>query len=144
MSESENLINTNKKSRKKNVFKKYLGLILVLLVVVLALTSVYFYKKSVGVTDKVSQEEVKSLVQKVSRLVVVPTDETPTIATVSDPEALKNQAFFIDAKKGDKVLIYSNAKKAVLYDPVADKIVNIAPLNSETQTPTTTPVTPKS
>ncbi|MBP6858177.1 MAG: hypothetical protein KBC11_03270 [Candidatus Pacebacteria bacterium] len=144
MSESENLINTNKKPRKKNVFKKYLGLILVLLVVVLALTSVYFYKKSVGVTDKVSQEEVKSLVQKVSRLVVVPTDETPTIATVSDPEALKNQAFFIDAKKGDKVLIYSNAKKAVLYDPVADKIVNIAPLNSETQTPTTTPVTPKS
>ena len=57
--------------------------------------------------------------------------ETPTIATVSDPEALKNQAFFVDAKKGYKVLIYSNAKKAFLYDPSADKIVNIAPLNTE-------------
>ena len=36
-------------------------------------------------------------------------------------------------QKGDKVLIYSNAKKAYLYDPVSDKIINIAPLNLEPQ-----------
>jgi hypothetical protein len=51
------------------------------------------------------------------------------VATVSDPEILKNKNFFIDAKKGDKVLIYYSARKAILYDPVVKKIVNIAPVN---------------
>lgn len=120
------------KPRPRSFLKKYFALILILLVIILGITSAYFYKKSTSSkTDQISQAEIKSLVQKVGRLAVVPTDETPTIATVSDPDALKNQAFFVDAKKGDKVLIYSNAKKAFLYDPSADKIVNIAPLNTE-------------
>lgn len=119
-------------AKRRNFLKKYFALLLVVLVIILALTSTYFYKKSKSTkADQISQVEIKSLVQKVGRLAVVPTDETPTIATVSDPEALKNQAFFVDAKKGYKVLIYSNAKKAFLYDPSADKIVNIAPLNTE-------------
>jgi hypothetical protein len=120
-----------KKSSKRKILRHYLPLILVVLVIVLGLTSAYFYKKSksANTTDQASQAEVKSLIEKVSRLLVVPTDETPTVATVSDPDALKGQAFFADAKKGDKVLIYSNAKKAVLYDPVLDKIVTVAPLN---------------
>lgn len=85
-----------------------------------------------------NQKEVQNLVENVSAIAVVPTDETPTIATVSDPEVLKNQSFFLGAKKGDKVLIYSVAKKAVLYDPVAHKIINIAPLNIDTEKASTT------
>ncbi len=146
MIEDETTTITTKKTRikpditqeirqKRNIFlKKYIAPILVVLVIILALTSAYFYKKSKINPNEVSQAEVKSLVEKVGRLAIIPTDETPTVATVSDPEALKGQSFFVDAKKGDKVLIYSNAKKAVLYDPVADKIVNIAPLNMDTAT----------
>jgi lipopolysaccharide export LptBFGC system permease protein LptF len=117
---------------RKGFLKKYLPLILIVLVIALALTSAYFYKKSKA-PEQASQAEIKSLIEKVGRLAVLPTDETPTIATVSDPNALKDQAFFVDAKKGDKVLIYSNAKKAVLYNPSQDKIVNIAPLNTDQQ-----------
>ena len=62
-------------------------------------------------------------------MIVLPEDEIPTVATVSDPEKLKEQPFFSDAKKGDKVLIYANAKKAILYDPMANKIVTVAPIN---------------
>ena len=61
-----------------------------------------------------SQKETTELVAKVSKLVVLPEGETPTIATVSDPEALKDQPFFAQAEKGDKVLIYTNSKKAVV------------------------------
>lgn len=144
MIENENRTNIVAKPRSRKFFRKYFALILILLVIILALTSAYFYKKSTSnATDQVSVAEIKSLVEKVGRLAILPTDETPTIATVSDPEALKNQAFFVDAKKGDKVLIYSNAKKAFLYDPTLDKIVNIAPLNTGSEanaiTPTTTP-----
>ncbi len=128
------------RTKKRGFFRRYFALILILLVLVLTATSVYFYKKSTTNENQVSQAEVKSLIGKVGRIAVLPSDETPTIATVSDPEALRDQAFFADAKKGDKVLIYSNAKKAFLYDPVADKIVNIAPLNTASG-PDNTPIT---
>lgn len=133
-----------KKPKSRGFLKKYLPLILVLLVIVLGLTSAYFYKKSTSKEDA-AQAEVKSLVQKVGKIAVLPTDETPTVATVSDPEALKGQVFFVDAKKGDKVLIYSNAKKAILFDPVQNKIINIAPLSvgTTTQQTATTPTTDK-
>lgn len=65
--------------------------------------------------------------EKVSKLVSLPEGETPTVATVSNPEVLQNQAFFAEAKSGDIVLIYS--KKAVLYDPLVNKVIIVAPVN---------------
>ena len=58
----------------------------------------------------------------------LPTDETPTIATVSDPGLLKNP-FYSKAKAGDVVIIYYGIKKALLYDPVAKEIINITNVN---------------
>ena len=70
-------------------------------------------------------KETKDLVAKVSKLVVLPADEQPTIATV----ALKDQPFFVNAQKGDKVLIYTNSKKAFLYSVTLNKMLDVAPLN---------------
>lgn len=75
------------------------------------------------------ENEVNYLVDKVGDLMFLPIGEIPTVATVSEPEKLKNQDFFKDAKKGDKVLIYTVARKAILYDPLADKIITIAPVS---------------
>lgn len=77
-----------------------------------------------------TKEEVKSLVDKVSRLYLVPQNEEPTVATVSDPQILKEQSFFTLAEKGDKVLIFTRASKAVLYRPSIDKIIEIAPIKN--------------
>jgi hypothetical protein len=79
--------------------------------------------------QRAAQEETRTLVERVSKLIVLPQDELPTIATVSDPEQLQSQPFFRNAKAGDKVLIYANARKAVLYSPTDNKIVEVAPLN---------------
>lgn len=120
----------------KIFLKKYIVGILILLVVVLGAVAFYFYRQSTlgDAGTKESLAEAKSLVRKVGKLMVLPEGETPTIATVSDPEALRDQAFFVDSKVGDKVLIYSNAKKAILFDPSANKIINIAPLNTQNNT----------
>jgi len=106
-------------------------LLLVLLVLGLTATTIYFYRKynSVTLGSVVAQKEIDSLVAEVGKIMVLPENETPTIATVSDPAKLQNQVFFADAKTGYKVLIYATAKKAILYDPKAKKIVNIAPIN---------------
>lgn len=79
--------------------------------------------------QKAAKAEIESVVAKVSKIMVLPEGETPTVATVSDPEKLKDQPFFAKAKVGFKALIYSNARKAILYDPVENKIVEVAPVN---------------
>lgn len=75
------------------------------------------------------QEEVKNVVAKVAKLIELPTGEDPTVATVTDITKLKDQPFFQKAKNGDKVLIYTNAKKAILYDPTLNKVLDVAPIN---------------
>jgi hypothetical protein len=52
-----------------------------------------------------------------------------TMATILDPAELADQPFFMSAQKGDKVLLYTNAKKAILYSPSQNKIVDVAPVN---------------
>ena len=70
-----------------------------------------------------------SIIEDVGKLVELPVGEKPTVATISDTEALKSQPFFNNAKVGDKVLIYTNAKKAIIYRPSKNIIVEIAPLS---------------
>lgn len=75
-----------------------------------------------------NEREAKEIVEKVGKLVDLPPNETPQVATVSNLERLKNQPFFAKAKIGDKVLIYPVNKKAILYDPIANKVLEIGPI----------------
>lgn len=119
-------------NRAKEYVKQHALIILVGVVVLSLGTATYFYNQySILKQDpnKVTQEEVAKVVAQISKLIVLPEGETPTLATVTDPEKLKDQSFFAKAKMGDKVLIYTNAKKAILYNPESNKIVEVAPIN---------------
>ncbi len=87
---------------------------------------------------QVAAAEKADLIAKVGKLVALPEGEDPTIATVTEPEKLKDQDFFAKAQIGDKVLIYTKAKKAFLYNPGSNKIIEIAPvtIGGGTETPT--------
>jgi len=108
---------------------------IVLLLVVGASVSFYFYKKLnttkesevVNKSEEVVIDETADIVAKVGRLMFLPNEEA-SLATILHPENLQDQPFFVNAKKGDKVLIFSISKKAILYDPVADKIIDIGPI----------------
>ena len=92
----------------------------------------YFYRQADYLKKNpqiIAQEEVRDVIQKVEKLIVLPENEAPALITVVDPEALKDQPFFARAKVGDKVLVYTNARKAILYDPVQNKILEVAVLN---------------
>src|SRR3989338_2914754 len=84
------------------------------------LSSFYFYRKYKDTQqlfrdiNAVSQLDMKNLVEKVGKLIKLPEDELPTVATITDLERLKEQEFFAKAKVGDKVLLYPQAKKAFL------------------------------
>ena len=79
--------------------------------------------------QQVAEKEVQAIVARVGKLMVLPQDEIPTMATILDPAELVDQPFFASAQKGDKVLLYTNAKKAILYSPSQNKIVDVAPVN---------------
>lgn len=87
-----------------------------------------------------SQTEAEELIKQIGKLIVLPEGEKPTIATVSNREALRNQPFFANTLNGDKVLLYPEAKKAILYRPTTNKIIEVAPIgSSQTVTPTFSP-----
>lgn len=116
-----------------NNWKIYLGLVFI---IILALVpGVYYYQKYqkaqilIKNPSKVSQEELTQVVEKVGKHILLPVGETPTLATVTNVEKLKAQAFFKDAKNGDKVLIYTKTQKAIIFRPTEDKIVAVAPIN---------------
>ena len=89
--------------------------------------------------QKIAQAETDALLREIGKIIVLPQGEQPVVATVSDPAALAAQPFFQNAKKGDKVLIYTDSKKAILYDPVAKRIIEVAPVNVGAATEGTTP-----
>lgn len=131
-------LNTVKEYVKQHVFVVLIGA-----VILSSGTAVYFYNQYLELEqdpNKVSQEEITKLIAQVGKLIVLPEGETPTLATVADPLKLKGQAFFANAKKGDKVLIYTNAKKAILYNPGLNKIIEVVSINiGALTTPTPTP-----
>lgn len=98
-------------------------------------SSVYFYNKwrqtqsRIDHPEQFAQTEGRALIAKVEKLIELPQGEDPTIATVSDYEKVKNQPFFARSMNGDKVLIYTQAKKAILYRPATNKIIDVAPVN---------------
>lgn len=134
---------TSIQNKAREYAKQHVLVILVGAMVLSFGTAVYFYNEYSGLKqdpNKVAQEEVSKLVAQVGKLIVLPEGETPTIATVTDLEKLKDQSFFAKAKTGDKVLIYADAKKAILYNPESNKIVEVAPINiGSTTTPTPKP-----
>lgn len=124
--------------------KKWMHVVLSLAVVAIFAAG-YFYLQVRSLKNNpqvAAEQETQALVVKVSKLIVLPRDEIPTVATVSDPEALKDQAFFARAEVGDKVLIYAEAKKAILYSVVLNKIIDVASLDIGAQKTFTPPPTP--
>ena len=76
-----------------------------------------------------AKEEVKTLVRKLSALVVLPEGEDPVVATVTDKDKLADQPAFAKAENGDKLVIYGQAGRAYLFDPNNSKLKDIIPVN---------------
>ena len=135
--DASNPIQNTRKQPNKTMKKIIIGLCILLFLASLS-TSGYFYWKwsKLRQVPVVSAEaEAKTLVEKVGKLILLPKDEQPTIATVTDPSKLENKEFFANAKVGDKVLVFGTAKKVYLYDPVANMIINVAPVITDDTQP---------
>lgn len=86
-----------------------------------------FNPELLGIKSNVIQfdSEIDAIVAEVSTLIDLPKDELPTLATVTDLNNISGQDFFKNATLGDKVLIFANNKKAIIYRPSTKKIIEV-------------------
>ena len=117
--------------------------IVIALLVLSLVGNIYLWTRSPKAVDAQADaaNQVKKIVADVGRVIVLPQNETPTVATVSDLAPLKGQPFFSNAALGDQVLIYTAARKVILWRPGEGKIIEVAPLtvNSTPAPSATTP-----
>lgn len=111
--------------------KTLLPVVMVLTTLLLMALSVagYFYYQYRQTAQVASAKEIEDLSQEIGAVMMLPEGETPTLATVTDREKLAEQAFFEKAENGDKVLIYSQSGRAILYRPSTKKIVDVTTVN---------------
>lgn len=130
------------------LLKKPIFLLLLLLILSLAALGVVYsqYQKTQSELSEIKNnpqalraEETKKLIEQVAKVMVLPSSETPTVATITDISKLKNQPFFAKAQNGDKLLIYTDAKRAILFRPSTNKVIDVAPVNIGTVTPSVNP-----
>jgi hypothetical protein len=120
--------------------RKMVGIGLLVIAVFIA-AGVYGYlryretQKLLAQNGIVGQGEVAAVLAKVGQLMELPTDEVPTLATVQDRTKLAKEPFFAVSQNGDKVIIYQNARKVILYRPSIDKVINVTVLTAPTVAP---------
>lgn len=108
-----------------------------IIVFIFALISFFWFqkykeaRKQLRDPQRVQQAQIRAIVEKVGKLIDLPADEEPTLATVTDLDKLSDQPFFANAQLGDKVLIYIKNQKAILYRPSENKIINLSTIETE-------------
>lgn len=80
-----------------------------------------------NVFKRPNYDDVTTVKMALSKHMVLPQDEEPLLATVTDRTALKTP-FLREADDGDRILIYEKARRVIIYRPSIDKIIDIGPV----------------
>ena len=110
----------------------------IVIVVVIVWTASFFelgrdtvYQTNPNLQD---QEQAAEILQKVGQLIQLPADETPTMAAISATRQApkQGQPFLTNAENGDVLIVYDNAREALLYRPSINKLIAVGPVDSAT------------
>lgn len=128
----------------KRFIKRIFGLLLMLLLLAGAIFGWFKYQETQD-QNRQAQAEIErlsnpaesakraedQLIEDVKKVAVVPHDERPTIADVTDAEQLKDQPLFAHIENGDKVLLFTKARRQVIYRPSTKQVITLVTLPEE-------------
>lgn len=106
--------------------------IIATLIVLIVLVGLAYQTHPFGIglsKEEQAQQEVQKTLAAVGRHIIVPKDDTPLIAKVTNAATLASQQpFFANAQNGDELLVFPKTSQAILYSPSRDIIVNVGPI----------------
>ena len=119
------------KIKIKDTHAQYSTLVLIFISLIFFIIIVSVWRHGSDNNPALIDNSEKELISRIGRVVALPDDEIPSLVVVSDPELLKDRMFSNNAKKGDKVLVYSKAQKAILYSVELERVIEIASLEAD-------------
>jgi hypothetical protein len=80
-------------------------------------------------------KNLKITVSEVSKVMVLPAGEQPIPALVKDEAKFADNPAFAGVKNGDKLLIYQEQRKVIIYRPSTNQIVNVISVAADQEVP---------
>lgn len=80
-------------------------------------------------------QESEDTVSEVSKVMVLPAGEQPIPALVKDEAKFADNPVFEGVKNGDKLLIYQEKRKVIIYRPSTKQIVNVITIAANQEVP---------
>jgi hypothetical protein len=102
--------------------KKYSKLLLTVLVIAAVLCAAWLIS-TMHTNSK--HKNLNHVVSRVGQLMLLPTNEQPTLATVTDKTKLADKFLASKAANGDDILIYTKNQMVIIYRPSINKIVAV-------------------
>ena len=100
--------------------KWIIGVCIVVVSAIIGGVATYFYFQPKDVKELSVDEAMASI----ERHMVLPQDEKPAFLTIIDKKKV-NSEFLKKAEDGDKVLVYQNNQRVIIYRPSIDRIVDV-------------------
>src|SRR5262245_20260942 len=130
--ESDGTNTAAKKTRK--MWGSRIIWVLSVLMVIAVIGGLFVYWQYRKTLDKNPEAEQQRWTSELGSVMIMPT-EKPMITTVLDKTKLNNKTLSEQAQNGDRLYIFSRAKRVVLYRPTLKKVVNILIIQTNPKTP---------
>jgi Mg2+/citrate symporter len=101
----------------------------VLFILLILSTFLYFREKNrLSEFTTQTSTEIEEVVSKVGKLILLPEDSKPSMATIQNVDVLRDEEpeFYENASNGDNILIYPD--QVIIYNPTENIIINVAPI----------------
>ena len=105
-------------------------LLLAVLLLVASACAIFYYAKYRHIAEQDLGVQAEVLTKRLQSTIKLP-DEKATLAMVTDKSKLDNSLLSADVENGDQILVFTQAKRAILYRPSLRKVINIYPLASK-------------
>ncbi len=132
-------------SHLSQTLKKHVPRFLIFIVITAAVgglgySAYYYYAQYQNILQNpqlLSEKESEHLLTQVGKLIYLSETEKPTIYSIVDKDKLnKDQPFLAKAENGDRMIVYIQDRKAILFRPSLGKIVDVAPVNFQDEAAT--------
>ncbi len=112
-------------------------LVVIVLTVISAFATMQYQEnqrlKTVEGQQELTKQQIDDVKSKVGKLIILP-DEEPVVASIENVKELKKtQPFYVNVSNGDWLLVFQESKRAIIYSPERDILVNVGSLDISSQ-----------